>query len=94
MDPNKKQIMSPEDFRVAMSAVRSAMELLDTFDWDHLNTVIAIAENNSGLTPPDLYSEIVKDPQWSQKKQLFEAAASFTRCLEDIRKQVSQNNEG
>jgi len=93
MDTDKKQIESSEDFHMAMSAVRSAMELLSTFDWQHLADTINLFEGAGSVLNPQMFIEMQKDPQWEQKKQLFRAAAEFTAHLEDIRKQLGVPDE-
>jgi len=84
-----KRIETPEDFKVAMGCVKSAMQLLNSFDWQYMVEASGLFEGVGSAINPEIYSDMQKDPQWEQKKQLFQAAADFTAKLEDIRKQLN-----
>ena len=88
MDLQKKQIETTEDFHMAMSAVQSACQLMAMFDWDHLIRQTEFFEGAGAVINPEVFIAMQKDPQWDQKKQLFQAAASFTGKVEDIRRQL------
>ncbi len=83
-----KRIETPEDFAMAMGCVKSAMQLLSSFDWQYTVKVSGLFEGVGNAINPEVYAAMQKDPQWEQKKQLFKAAADFTRVLHDIQKQL------
>jgi hypothetical protein len=93
MDTSKKQIESPEDFHMAMSAVSSACQLLGTFDWQRLVDYINLFEGAGSVLNPQMFMAMQHDQQWEQKKQLFLAAATFVGKVEDIRKQLGFSDE-
>lgn len=84
-----KRIETPEDFDVAMSCVKSAMQLLSSFDWKFMVEASGLFEGAGSAINPEVFLAMKKDPQWEQKKQLFRAAADFTARLEDIRRQLN-----
>jgi len=84
-----KKIETPEDFEMAMGCVKSAMQLLGTFDWQYLVEASGLFEGAGNAIDPEIFAAMQKDPQWEQKKQLFKAAADFTAVLEDIRRQLN-----
>lgn len=88
MDLKKKRIETDEDFKVAMSSVQSACQLMGMFDWNHLIQQIEFFEGAGAVLNPKAFIDMQKDPQWDQKKQLFHAAAAFTGKVEDIRRQL------
>jgi len=93
MDVNKKQIETDNDFRMAMSAVQSACQLLGTFDWPHLVQQSNFFEGAGAVINPKIFMAMQKDPQWEQKKQLFLAAATFVGKIEEIRHQLETPDE-
>lgn len=93
MNVNKKQIETDEDIHMAMSAVRSACQLLGAFDWQHLVEQSNFFEGVGAAINPQVFMAIQRDPQWGQKKQLFLAAATFVSKMEDIRKQLGVPDE-
>jgi len=84
-----KRIETPEDFEMAMSCVKSAMQLLGSFDWQYMVEASGLFEGAGAVINPEVFQAMQKDPQWEQKKQLFVAARDFTAVLEDIRKQLN-----
>lgn len=88
----KKQIETPEDFLMAMNSVKSAMSILSLFDWRSLSERIALFESVGPVLNPSMFQDMMKDPQWEQKKQLFKAAADFTSTLDDIRSQLGHDD--
>lgn len=94
MDLKKKQIETDDDFAMAMSSVHSACQLLAMFDWQHLINQSNFFEGAGAVINPEVFLAMQHDPQWEQKKQLFQAAASFVGKIEDIRKQLGLPDEG
>lgn len=88
MDLLKKQITTDDDFLMAMSAVKSAHQVLATFDWQHLVEQTHFFEGAGAVINPEVFIAMQRDPQWEQKKQLFNAAAAFVGKVEDIRRQL------
>jgi len=89
MDLKKQQITTDDDFKMAMSSVQSACQLLAMFDWQHLIEQSNFFEGAGAVINPEVFIAMQKDPQWEQKKQLFNAAAKFVREVEDIKRQLS-----
>ena len=92
MDLLKKQITTDDDFLMAMSAVKSAHQVLAMFDWQHLVEQTHFFEGAGAVINPEVFIAMQRDPQWDQKKQLFQAAASFTGKVEDIRRQLGSHS--
>ena len=92
MDLKKHEINTDDDFKMAMSSVQSACQLLAMFDWQQLIDQSNFFEGAGAIINPSVFIAMQKDPQWEQKKQLFYAAAKFVREIEDIRRQL--NHEG
>lgn len=88
MDLKKRQITTDDDFKMAMSSVQSACQLLAMFDWQHLIEQTNFFESAGAIINPEIFIAMQKDPQWEQKKQLFNAAAKFVREIEDIKRQL------
>lgn len=89
-----KQIKSPEDFQMAMGAVQSSIELLGMFDWDHWLQLEAMFQTAGPQLDAELFQAMRRDPQWEQKRAVFQAAANYMKAIEDVRAQLRNNNEG
>lgn len=92
MDLKKQQIQTDDDFKMAMSSVQSACQLLAMFDWQHLIEQTNFFEGAGAIINPSVFLAMQKDPQWEQKKQLFNAAAKFVREVEDIKRQLGHED--
>ncbi len=80
----KIKIESPAQFEVAMSTVKSAMQMMGTFDWDHLLKSMEFGEGIGAMLQPELGQQVQDDPQWELKKRLFRAARTFIAEVEAV----------
>lgn len=81
----KRKIISPDDFHMALSSVTSALELMTQFDWDHWLASENLAKEAGSQLFPELIEAMEKDPQWEQKVALMRSANNFVREVGDIR---------
>ena len=76
-----------------MSAVKSAMELVGSYDWNDLMAHITLLESLPSSAPA-VYADMLNDPQWELKKELFMAASQFSRALGEIEDRLEKSNAG
>lgn len=87
---DKKMIITDQDFHMAMESVKSSIQLLGLYDWQALVHQIAFFEGAGAVIHPTIFTEMQKDPQWEQKKQILAAAADFVAKIEDVQRQLTK----
>lgn len=85
---NKIPIDSPERLHSAMMTIKSAAEMVSSFDWQELIRQIELFEGMGSMIDPAMYQAMQDDPNWEYKKQLYKAAAAFSAEYDLVGKQV------
>ena len=81
---DKIQIQNQQQFDAAVGSVQSAMQIMGSFDWDHLLKSMEFGEGVGATLKPETFRQIQQDPQWELKKRLFRAARTFTAEVEAV----------
>ena len=79
---DKIQIQSQQQFDVAIGSIVSAMQIMSTFDWDHICQSMEVGSSFGAMVDPKVKNAIEADPQWEAKKRIFKAARSFVTEVE------------
>ena len=82
--PDKIKIQSQAQFDVAVGSVQSSMQIMGSFDWDHLCKSMEFGEGVGAVFKPEVFKQIQADPQWELKKRLFRAARTFVAEVEAV----------
>jgi|LGVF01.2.fsa_nt_gb hypothetical protein len=85
---NKIPIDSPERLHSALMSVKSAAEVVSSFDWSELVHQIELFEGMGAVIDPTMFHGMQNDPHWEFKKRLFKAAMAFTEEFDNVGKGV------
>ena len=89
-----RKIETEEDYKMAMSAVQSSVELLDVYDWDDWLQKEAFFQGAGNMINPEVFQAMQKDPQWEVKVRVIRAAATYMKTIRDIRAPLGVNSNG
>ena len=88
------KIEKGEDFKAAMAAVQSSIELLDLWDWQNWLEQEGFFRTAGSMINPEVFEAMKKDPQWEMKVAVIRAAADYMMKIREIRAPLEKPDEG